>query len=346
VVAEITSNADTGHHNPKMAENASRLELENPHSNSSQVVGVSHAYICPKKEQVWLEGIRISHRFRRIGIASELIDRMIRYGMKMGKSVTEAAAITAETNTASRRMLEKNYFKKRAQWTYYTVGVKNGPQTNMDGSTIRNYFFEINQNNVPNNNTNKYSKKIDVYFASLSEVEEIITFLSKSKTFESSGRRYFRSWKWYKLDLQCTRISELVAGRMIIVARTKNIHKIRGLAIVNNRFRENYSAGQLQREAQEDQKQFTHGRDGSSYEDDDDASFQLVYLDAPTTEILYSLLVFTVNWVISSNKFARIQIFTPNQFQHENSDSYAIEDVLSKFGVVKSERFLLYVRSL
>lgn len=320
----------------------STSESKTSYSNSSHVVGVSHAYVCPKKEQVWLEGIRIDPKYRRIGIASKLINQMIRYGKEMENNVTEAAAITAETNTASRHMLEKNDFQKRAQWKYYTVGEENDHHTNVDGSTIRKYIFEKNQCNVPNNNTN--SNKTNVYFASLVDVEEIITFLSKSKTFVSSGRRYFQSWKWYKLDLERTEISKLITGRMIIVVRTRNTQEIGGLAIINTRIRENYSAGQMQRGGQ-DQKKLAHEEDDSSYEDDDDAAFQLVYLDAPTSEILDNLFVFILK-VISSNKFARIQLFTPNQIHSENSDSYEIEDVLSKFGITNSERFLLYIRSL
>jgi CRISPR/Cas system-associated exonuclease Cas4 (RecB family) len=322
----------------------STFESKTSYSNSSQVVGVSHAYICPKKEQVWLEGIRIDPRYRRIGIASKLINRMIQYGKEMENNITEAAAIAAETNTASRHMLEKNDFQKRAQWKYYTVDEENDHQTNVDGSTIRKYIFEKNQGNVPNNNTNRYCNKTNVYFASLGDVEEIITFLSKSKTFVSSGRRYFQSWKWYKLDLERTEISELITGRMVIVVRTNNTQEIGGLAIINTRVRENYSAGQMQRGGQ-DQKQLAHKGDDSSYEDDDNAAFQLVYLDAPTSEILNNLFVFILK-VISSNKFARIQLFTPNQTHSENSDSYEIEDVLSKFGITNSERFLLYIRSL
>jgi hypothetical protein len=146
------------------------------------------------------------------------------------------------------------------------------------------------------------------------------------------------------LDLVRTEISELITGRMIIVVRTRNTQEIGGLAIINTRIRENYSAGQMQR-GDQDQKKLAHEEDDSSYEDDYDAAFQLVYLDAPTSEILDNLFVFILK-VISSDKFARIQIFTPNQIHSENSDSYDIEDVLSKFGITNSERFLLYIRSL
>jgi len=184
-----------------------------------------------------------------------------------------------------------------------------------------------------------------VSFASINDVDEIITFLSRSKTFISSGRRYFQSWKWYKLDLERSKISELIAGKMIIVVRTKGTQEIGGLAITNDRVREKDMAEQMQREDQA-QKQITNEEDDSSYNGYDDPSFQLVYLDAPTSAYLENLLVFVVNWVVSTNNFDRIQLFMPKQVYHENSDFYKFTEVLAKFGISKSESFLLYIRSI
>ena len=78
----------------------------------------------------------------------------------------------------------------------------------------------------------------------------------------------------------------------------------------------------------------------------DEGSFQIVYLDAPTLTSLENLLGFIVNCAISSSKFDRIQLFTPNQIHPEKSDFYDTPDVLAKFGISRSECFLLYVRSI
>jgi hypothetical protein len=214
----------------------------------------------------------------------------------------------------------------------------------------RMYTSEKNQGNVPNNNTNKYSKNMNVYFASIGDIGDIITFLSKSKTFVSGGRRYFQSWKWYKLNLERSEISKLIAGKMIIVARIQGTYQVGGLAILSKRVSENFSPRQLQGRGQ-NQKQFDFEEDNSNYIDDydgydDDAAFQLGYLDAPSSAILDSLVVFVANLVISSSKFERIQLFTPGQIHDEISNSYELEDRLAKFGIRKSECFLLYVRSL
>lgn len=270
---------------------------------------------------------------------------MIEYGKKIDTNIREAAAITAETNIASKRMLEKNGFQERAQWTYYTGHKENGHQTNIDGFVIRKDIFENNRVSVPTSATITFCRNMHASFASIDDIDEIITFLSKSKTFDSSGRRFVQSWKWYELDLEGSKILKLIARKKIIVVRTKDIKKIEGLAITNNQMLENSWVEQIQG-GDEGRKQVTSEEDDSGNNVDEDASFQLVYLDTPTSASLENLLVFVVNWVISSTKFDRIQLFMPNQMHNENSDFYEISDILAKFGISKSEGFLLYVRCM
>ena len=327
-----------------LVEAADAFEIRSLTSNARQVVGVSHAYVCPKRKQVWLEGIRINPKYRRNGIASELIARMIEYVKKIDTNIREAAAITADTNIASKRMLEKNGFQERAQWTYYTGYKENGHQTNIDGLVIRKDIFENNRSSVPTSDTTTFCRNMHVSFASIDDIDEIITFLSRSKTFDSGGRRFVQSWKWYELDLEGSKILELIARKKIIVVRTKDIKKIEGLAITNDQILENSWEEQIQG-GDEGRKQIT-SEDDSGNNVDEDASFQLVYLDTPTSASLENLLVFVVNWVISSSKFDRIQLFMPNQMHNEKSDFYEISDVLAKFGISKSEGFLLYVRCM
>ena len=78
---------------------------KNSYFITDQVVGISHAYVCPDKKQIWLEGIRINPLFRRMGIASMLIIRLIEYGIRAQRNIREVAAITAETNNTARHML-------------------------------------------------------------------------------------------------------------------------------------------------------------------------------------------------------------------------------------------------
>ena len=78
---------------------------KNSYFITDRVVGISHAYVCPDKKQIWLEGIRINPLFRRMGIASMLIIRLIEYGIRAQRNIREVAAITAETNNTARHML-------------------------------------------------------------------------------------------------------------------------------------------------------------------------------------------------------------------------------------------------
>ena len=305
------------------------------------VVGVSHAYVCPKGKQIWLEGIRVNPKYRRLGIASKLTYHMIKHGKEIGSNAKEAAAITAHGNIASRRMMEKNEFHEKAKWSYYMGYKKNGQQANMNGLTIRKYVFENNQGIVCDDDTSAICGSKNVSFASTEDIEKIITFLSGSKTFISGGRKYVQSWKWYELDLEYSKISDLVASKKIIIVRTEDKQEIEGLAITNNSLHKEYCAGQNQMEDKE-QKQGSNGEEDVAY-DDEDSSLQIVYVDTPTLASLENLLVFVVRIVLSSSLFDRIQLFTPT---HTNHEFYEISEVLAKFGISKLESFLLYTRSI
>jgi ribosomal protein S18 acetylase RimI-like enzyme len=345
LVAEIISN-DIYPCDTKFVEVADPFEGKNLTSVASQVVGVSHVYVCPNKKQIWLEGIRVDPKYRRIGVGSELIRQMIEYGKKIDSGIREAAAITAETNVASKCMLEKNGFQERAQWAHYSGYKENAFETNKEGLTIKKDIFKNHLGSVPvTADFTSVRRDIDVSFASKKDTDEIITFLSSSKTFNSSGRRIVQSWKWYELDLESRKIMELIASKKIIIVRTHDYRKIEGLAITKNHIYANSLMDQIGR-GDEGCKQIVSEEYDSECNVDDDTLFQLVYLDAPTSDSLENLLIFVVRRVMSSGKFDRIQLFIPNQAHNEGPDFYEIADVLAKFGISKSERFLLYVRSL
>ena len=243
-------------------------------------------------------------------------------------------------------MLEKHGFQERAQWAYYTGYRENGFQTNKDGLTVRRNIFKKHRGNVPvTADPTSICSDVDVSFASRKDIDEIITFLSRSKTFNSSGRRIVQSWKWYELDLESPKIMELIARKKIIIVRTHDYRKIEGLAISNNHIHANSRVDQIQ-SGDEGRKQIIGEEYESRHNVDDDTLFQLVYLDTPTSESLENLLIFVVHRVMSSGKFDSIQLFMPNQAHNESADFYEIADVLAKFGISKSERFLLYIRVL
>ena len=92
-------------------------------------------------------------------------------------------------------------------------------------------------------------------------------------------------------------------------------------------------------------KQTTSEEEDSDYSDDN-ASFYVGYLDASTSTSLENLLAFMQNLIGSSGRFDKIQLFMPDQNDYANSDVYEITNVLAKFGIFKSEGFLLSLRTM
>lgn len=156
-----------------------------------------------------------------------------------------------------------------------------------------------------------------VTLASKNDVEEIITFLSTSKSFIAGGRRYVQSWRWYGLDLKTSKISELVTNKQIIIVRPGGCRAIGALTITSKQV----------------------------YTNDNRVTLHLEYLDARNAVFLESLLTFIMNYVVSSNKIDRIQLFVPNQIDKDDS-YFHMNDVLARYGVRRFERFLLYTRKI
>jgi N-acetylglutamate synthase-like GNAT family acetyltransferase len=70
------------------------------------ISAVSHAYLCPNRNRVWLEGVRVNPNFRRRSIGTELIKKMVQYGKEQGAQ--EAAGLVSVKNVASQGMMDKN----------------------------------------------------------------------------------------------------------------------------------------------------------------------------------------------------------------------------------------------
>jgi hypothetical protein len=267
---------------------------------------------------------------------------MINYGKEIDSDIKEASAIIAQNNTASRLMMEKNRFHEIAKWNYY-YGYKDALRVNIDAFTSnKKYSFDSSYDNNASSTNVRYGNK-EVSFASLADTEEIVTFLSRSQTFVSTGRRYVHSWKWYELDLNCNKVSDFITGKRIVIIRTEDTNKIEGLAITNNNFYENQHTLQQQLQYNDQERKSIASIEGA---DDNSSTFQIVYLDVPSSTFLETLLVFIINIVISSNKYNRIQVFAPNQVHLGNHQYYDMSDELAKFGIRKSECFLLYNRSI
>jgi len=163
--------------------------------DSGRRIGMSHVAICPAGRGIWLEGVRVHPDFRRSKIATQLLEKMIEYGLRNG--ARQASAIVDVTNVASQKMLEKIGFSVISKWTYYRV--EGRPRKT--GSKAR--------------------------LATAGELDDIWNYLQNSEIYSLSARRYVKSWHWYPLDKRALK-NFIRDERVIMTGRP-----VGGLAIIN-----------------------------------------------------------------------------------------------------------------
>ncbi|HXV45971.1 MAG TPA: GNAT family N-acetyltransferase [Nitrososphaera sp.] len=160
-------------------------------------LGMSHVAVCPGGRGVWLEGVRVHPDYRRSKIATQLLEKMIEYGLRKGAG--QASAIVDVTNVASQRMMERNGFEVISRWAYYRV----------EGRPKRS--------------------RSKARLAAANELDSIWKYLQDSKIYGLSAKRYVKSWHWYQLDKKTLR-GFIRAKRVIVSGRPVN-----GIAIINRR---------------------------------------------------------------------------------------------------------------
>jgi ribosomal protein S18 acetylase RimI-like enzyme len=160
-------------------------------------IGISHVAVCPGGSGMWLEGVRVHPDYRRSKIATQLLEKMIEYGLRKGAG--QASAIVDVTNIASQRMMEKNGFEVISRWAYYRV----------EGRPRRS--------------------RSKARFAAANELDGIWKYLQDSKTYSLSAKRYVKSWHWYPLDKKTLR--GFIRAKRVIVSGPP----VNGIAIINRR---------------------------------------------------------------------------------------------------------------
>lgn len=174
-------------------------------SDDGSPIALSHAAFCPDKKGVWLEGVRIHPSYRRLHIASRLIEKMIEYGIKKG--AYHASAIVAADNIASQNMMKKNGFKIVAKWVYYDI---------VHDQSNEKIFNE---------------QKSEARLASTKDLRNIWEYLQQSKVYRLSGKRYMKSWHWYNLDHKT--LSNFIKEERVILMIDPSSIIIKGIAIIN-----------------------------------------------------------------------------------------------------------------
>ena len=234
--------------------------------HKGESVAVAHVAICPSRS-AWLEGVRVRPDFRRSGVASALLARMLAYAGRRGAE--QASAIVSKDNTASRKMLEKNDFAIASRWVYYSTGAKMAP------------------------------RKSEARLATSADLQQAWRYLQRSKIYRQSAASYMRSWQWYQLDLPALR--HLIKQNCVAVCGSP----IDGLAVINR----------------------------AGYWDRKDV-LQVVYLDSRSP---YDLASFAAN-LYREGGFSQLHILC--------NESRMLAGAIEKFRIPRSERFLLYRKTL
>ena len=160
-------------------------------------IAVSHVAVCPNGKGMWLEGVRVHPDYRRSRIATDLIAKMIQYGLQKGAK--KASAIVDVTNVASQRMMEKNGFEIVSRWAFYVAGDR------------------------------QKKKKSNARLAIAAELDDVWRYLQNSEIYRLSAKRYVKSWHWYALDKNVLR--NFIREKSVIVAG----RPIDGIAMINRR---------------------------------------------------------------------------------------------------------------
>jgi GNAT superfamily N-acetyltransferase len=164
--------------------------------SESKKIAMSHVAVCPDSKNAWLEGVRVHPGYRRSRVASQLIEKMVRYGTQKG--ARQASAIVAADNTASQRMMEKNGFEVISKWAYFS--------TTADRTT---------------------RQKSGARPATARDLGSIWQYLQQSRVYHLSAKRYVKSWHWYALGRKALQ-NFIKEGGLIVTGKPIN-----GIAIIN-----------------------------------------------------------------------------------------------------------------
>lgn len=154
-------------------------------------------------------------------------------------------------------------------------------------------------NKIPRADKVKLRSKV----ATFEDTKTVWNYLRESDIYKSSGKTYVNSWRWYSLDLSV--LEDFIKYEKVLVIGTDPIE---GLGIINK---------------------------GNN----NDNTFQIVYLDALNMKALEDLIRFALKLINLENAiYDRIQIYSP---QTTN-----VSTIMQQIGSERSEEFLLYKRIL
>ncbi|MEW5841097.1 MAG: GNAT family N-acetyltransferase [Thermoproteota archaeon] len=174
-------------------------------------IAMSHVALCPGGSAAWLEGVRVHPDFRRSGVATMLLERMLAFAGRRGAG--QASAIVADDNLASQRMMERNGFAAVSRWVYCSSAIRDGPGSRPRRSNAR--------------------------FARAGDLDRTWQYLQGSPIYEKAAGRYVKSWQWYALDRDALR--RLIAEKQVAITTagedgdddSGKAIEVDGLAVIN-----------------------------------------------------------------------------------------------------------------
>ncbi len=181
------------------------LVVDVPNSSTLiyEPVAVSHISTCPNNV-LWIEGLRVNKTCRNQGIATHLLQYMVKYGIKKG--LDESCALVSNKNIISKRIFEKQGFSANTICRYYNIKIGKTLQSN--GHSL---IFK---------------------YAHIHDIECIQNYLDASQVYSKMDGRYFNEWKFYKLKNTFDGIYDLISkGKLILIVDNNN--KINGISIIN-----------------------------------------------------------------------------------------------------------------
>ena len=271
-------------------------------NNIEKPIAISHGILIPEKVE-WIEGIRVDPNYRSRKLATTMSLHILDYARKKG--AVSSSAIVSINNEASKGLMEKLGFKVISKWSYLSIKpIDLLPE-------LKNFIID-------NSTTTKV--------ANLNDYQPILNFLNQSNIFNTSGKKFVNSWRWY--DLTEDRLKMMINNRQVIILvnNDDNDHekekKIRGIAIIDE---EGYWNNQN--------------------------IFQIVYIDAHSDDLLLSLVIKCLEFITLKeenqneeknyveNKYERMQIFSPSPIKCNSL-------IFQKFNINFSEQFLLYHKEI
>jgi GNAT superfamily N-acetyltransferase len=170
---------------------------------NSEPVAISHISVC-QNDLLWIEGIRVDKHHRNKGIATRLLQYMVKYGIEKG--LCESCALIAHSNINSRNMFEKQGFSQNSIYAYYNVKIKKKLEFANSSLVLK--------------------------YACLGDVKLVYDYLNNSQIYSEMNNRYFNEWRFLKLENTFNNICNLIEEKklVLIVGGDRNIC---GLSIVN-----------------------------------------------------------------------------------------------------------------